>query len=210
MIKMRKIDYVYAILIAILSIVIFIVLGLYKKNISKTEQLIQMKDKTILTMETTSDMNCSEYTKYDFIDSKIAVYIELLCEELEVDDVPVFAILMKENPEFDINAINRNVNGTIDCGLFQLNDYYIWRDFEYRYWIDGVELDPFNWKHNCYLAIHHIQYLQKNLKVQDDVIMAYNCGINAVLNDNIPSSAKTYLANVKTNMKLLKNYKEKE
>ena len=155
-------------------------------------------------MESLSDTDNSVVTKYDFIDNKIAVYIELLCEELEVDDILVFAILMKENPEFNVDAINRNINGTVDCGLFQLNSRYIWSDFKDRYWkFDDVELNPFDWKHNCYLAIHHIQYLQKNLKIQDDVITAYNCGITAVMNNKIPNDAKIYLANVKTNIKLL-------
>ena len=117
----------------------------------------------------------------------------------------VIAILMKENPEFDPEATHKNENGTIDIGMFQLNDRYIWTTFKDAYWFDNIELDPFNWKHNTYLAVHHIDYLQKQLKVMDDVIMAYNCGIGAVMNGNIPDRTKAYYANVKLNMKLLKN-----
>jgi hypothetical protein len=171
--------------------------------------MLKTKDKIMLTMESAHDSDNEVKSKYDFIDNDMAIYIESLCEELDINPILVFGILIKENPQFDINATNKNANGTVDCGLFQLNDRYIWSDFKNRYWkFEDVELNPYNWKHNCYLAIHHIQYLQKNLKIQDEVIMAYNCGINAVINGKIPSDTKLYLTNVKTNMKLLEKIKE--
>ena len=143
--------------------------------------------------------------KYQFLKKEMSDYICALCTEMEIDSDLIVAILMKENPEFDPEATHKNDNGTIDVGMFQLNDKYIWTTFKDAYWFDNVELDPFNWKHNTYLAVHHIQYLQKQLKVMDDVIMAYNCGIGAVMSNNIPNRTKTYYANVKLNMKLLKN-----
>ena len=143
--------------------------------------------------------------KYQFLKKEMSDYICALCTEMEIDPDLIVAILMKENPEFDPEATHKNDNGTIDVGMFQLNDRYVWTTFKDTYWFDNVELDPFNWKHNTYLAVHHIQYLQKQLKVMDDVIMAYNCGIGAVMSNNIPNRTKTYYANVKLNMKLLKN-----
>lgn len=141
--------------------------------------------------------------KYQFLKKELSDYICGLCNEMEIDSNLIVAILMKENPEFDPEATHRNENGTIDVGMFQLNDRYVWTTFKDNYWFDNVELDPFNWKHNTYLAVHHIEYLQKQLKVMDDVIMAYNCGIGAVMNGNIPDRTKSYYANVKLNMKLL-------
>lgn len=143
--------------------------------------------------------------KYPFLKKEMSDYICALCTEMEIDSDLIVAILMKENPEFNPETTHKNDNGTIDVGMFQLNDRYIWTTFKEAYWFDNVELDPFNWKHNTYLAVHHIQYLQKQLKVIDDVIMAYNCGIGAVMNNNIPNRTITYYANVKLNMKLLKN-----
>lgn len=143
--------------------------------------------------------------RYQFLNKEMSDYICALCSEMEMDSDLIVAILMKENPEFDPEATHKNENGTIDIGMFQLNDRYIWTTFKDAYWFDNIELDPFNWKHNTYLAVHHIDYLQKQLKVMDDVIMAYNCGIGAVMNGNIPDRTRTYYANVKLNMKLLKN-----
>ena len=169
---------------------------------------IKRQEKAIVNIETAFDSNDYENieTKYDFMDKRKAVYIESLCKEVSVDSDLVFGHLMKENPTFDEFAINRdNVNGSVDVGLFQLNDYYLWTDFVPRYWIKGVDFNPFNWKHNAYIAVHHIAWLQKNLKVEDDIIMAYNCGLNAVLNDKIPTSTKeVYLVEVKNNINLLK------
>lgn len=144
--------------------------------------------------------------KYNFMPAEMSNYIVQLSEELKLDSDLVAAILMQENPTFDPEATNRNKNGTTDCGLFQLNDRYIWTDFVPDYWFDiDVEFNPYNWKHNTFLALHHIKYLLDKIKIVDDSIMAYNCGIGAVMNNNIPESTKIYLSRVKNNFNLLKN-----
>lgn len=143
--------------------------------------------------------------KYSFLNKALSDYICNLSAELGIDSDLVVAILMVENPEFNPEVIHRNENGTVDCGLFQLNDRYVWTTFKDNYWVENIELDPFNWKHNCFLALHHISYLQEKLKVTDEVIMAYNCGVGAVMNNNVPNSTRIYLCKVKNNMILLKN-----
>ena len=142
--------------------------------------------------------------KYKFIPAELSNYICDMCDELKMDSDLVVARLMVENPEFNPEATHRNENGTIDIGLWQLNDYYLWTSFKNRYWFDNIQLDPFNWKHNTYIALHHMKYLDDKFKVQDDAIMAYNCGEGNVMNGTIPASTKVYLAKVKNNLYLLK------
>lgn len=142
--------------------------------------------------------------KYPFLNSQLSRYICNLSEELGIDSDLVVAILMNENPEFNPDVIHRNENGTNDLGLFQLNDRYCYTTFVESYWDMDVEFNPYNWKHNAFIALHHIEYLQSRLKVQDDVIMAYNGGIGAVINNQIASSTYYYLARVKNNLRLLK------
>lgn len=72
-------------------------------------------------------------------------------------------------------------------------------------WQMDIEFNPFNWKHNAFLAMHHIEYLSSRLKIQDEIIMAYNCGEGAVMRNEIPESTKIYLSRVKNNLKLLNN-----
>ena len=112
------------------------------------------------------DFNCnetapSEETKYKFLGNEVSAYICELSSELDLDSDLVVAILMTENPEFNPDATHRNENGTIDVGMFQLNDYYLWSTFKKDYWFENIELNPFNWKHNTYVALHHIQFLQR-------------------------------------------------
>ena len=86
-----------------------------------------------------------------------------------------------------------------------MNDRYFWTTFKDSYWkFEDVEPDPFNWKHNTYIALHHIKYLQDKLKLTDDVIMAYNGGIGNVMNNTVKPSTFAYLHKVKNNMWLLK------
>lgn len=142
--------------------------------------------------------------KYKFIPAELSNYICDMCDELGLDSDLSVARLMVENPEFNPEATHRNENGTIDVGLWQLNDYYLWTSFKNRYWFDNIQLDPFNWKHNTYIALHHMKYLDEKFKVQDDSIMAYNCGEGNVMNGTIPASTRAYLAKVKNNLFLLK------
>ena len=193
---------VFKLMLELSVIVMLLEMGMLVKQ---RKMLKKTKKSFAVIEECLTDVTNDVFTKYDFIDKNIAVYIEQLSSSMELDSDLVMAILMKENPSYDVNATNVNSNGTVDVGLFQLNDFYLWYDFKDRYWkFDDVELNPLNWKHNCYIALHHIKWLEKNLKVQDDVIMAYNCGLNAVLNDRIPSSTKSYLISVNNNMRLLK------
>lgn len=143
--------------------------------------------------------------KYEFIPPEIANYIIQMCKELEVDADLAIAILMQENPKIDLDATNRNKNGTMDLGLWQLNDKYLYTTFSELFWqFEDVELNAFDWKHNTFIALHQIQWLQSRLKVFDDIVMAYNCGIGAVMNRTIPESTKVYLCRVKNNFSLLK------
>ena len=146
--------------------------------------------------------------RYKHIPRQYSDYICRLCEELDIDPDLAVAILMVENPEYNAEAISKpNLNGTLDLGLFQLNDYYVWTTFKDRYWFENIELNPFNWKHNTYIALHHIQYLQDKLKVEEDVIMAYNGGEGNVMNGTVKPSTKVYLAKVKNNLYLLRGEK---
>ena len=145
--------------------------------------------------------------RYPFLPKLLDMYICLMCDEIELDSDRAVAQLMVENSEFDPNAIHRNDNGTLDVGEFQLNDRYLWTTFIPRYWFDNVEFNPFNWKHNTYIALHHMKYLEDKLKIEDDAIMAYNCGEGNVMNGTIPDSTKVYLAKVKNNLYLLRGEK---
>lgn len=146
----------------------------------------------------------TENPKYTFLEPEISDYICALCDGLKLDSDLVVAHLLVENPEFNPDAIHKNDNGTVDIGLFQLNDRYIWTEFREKYWFDNVELDPFNWKHNTYVALHLMADLQKEFKVQDDAIMAYNGGRGAVMNGSIKPGTYDYLRKVQNNLFLLK------
>ncbi len=145
-----------------------------------------------------------ESSKYPFMAKEYSDYISKLADELKIDSDLVVSILMVENPEFNPDVTHRNNNGTNDLGFFQLNDRYCYSVFVKSYWDMDVEFNPYNWKHNTFIAMHHIEYLLRTLKIQNDAIMAYNCGINGVISNNIPASTRNYLARVQNNYKILK------
>jgi hypothetical protein len=143
--------------------------------------------------------------KYKFLPAELSDYIVRMCTELEIDPDLAVAILMQENPEINLDAIHRNENGTMDLGLWQLNDKYLYTTFANNFWkFEEVELNAFDWKHNTFVALHQIEWLQSRLKLFDDIVMGYNAGISAVMNRTIPDSTKIYLCRVKNNFNLLK------
>ena len=146
----------------------------------------------------------TENPKYTFLEPELSDYICALCDGLKLDSDLAVAHLMAENPEFNPATMHKNENGTIDVGMFQLNDKYLWTTFKNDYWFDNIELDPFNWKHNTYIALHLMADLHKDFKIQDDAIMAYNGGRGAVMNGTIKPGTYEYLKKVQNNLILLK------
>lgn len=188
------------IIILVLAVVCFCLIGVTMYFVGSKKVKTVAVDFSIPQEETTSEPH-----RYPFLNKPLSDYICGLSSELDINPDLIVAILMVENPDFDPEAINRrNANGTIDVGLFQLNDKYLWTTFKTNYWFDNIELDPFNWKHNAYIALHHIKYLQDKLKIEDDVILAYNGGEGAVMNGNVKPETYSYLSKVKLNLQLLR------
>jgi soluble lytic murein transglycosylase-like protein len=100
----------------------------------------------------------------------------------------VFSII-KRDSFFDPNAINtKNLNGTIDYGLMQLNS----RTFKHL-----TERELMNISSNVY---NGCELLEKLYKVYNGnlvkIIMAYNCGEPAVNKGQIPQITLNYLNDV--------------
>lgn len=166
--------------------------------------VLHNKHNTKLDFEITETQQ--EVQKYDFLSKELSDYIVALTQELEIDSDLCVAILLQENPTFNVEATHSNSNGTVDVGLWQLNDRYLWTTFQSSYWkFKDIELNPMNWKHSTFIAIQHIATLDKQLKIFDDVVCAYNCGAGAVMNNEVPGSTKEYLIRVTNNYRLLKN-----
>lgn len=125
------------------------------------------------------------------------------CDEVGVPVSVVYAILRQENPELNPLASHKNVNGTTDLGLFQLNDRYIDKEFVPNYW---DREDRFQWSdpfHSTYIAVRHIKWLY-DLFWQEPtqqskaygVALAYNCGYYAVVKGEVPAASVRYAVDV--------------
>lgn len=196
--KKRLITIIISSLILILIASTLLCLFSYKKGTETKVKIVHVDFNDV-------DISEDSVWTYKFLNQNVSNYIEDLSAELGLDPDLVVAHLMVENPKFDPEATHKNENGTFDCGLMQLNDRYIYTVFVPAYWdFKDVEFNPFNWKHNLFLSMHHIRYLNETLKVQDDAIAAYNAGKGRVLEGTLPYSTVLYVAAVKNNYKLLK------
>lgn len=191
-----------------ICLIILMVIGCFFIGYAVGKHFESIKMKKIVYVDFISEeieIEQENIHKYQFLPAELSDYIVRMCAELEIDSDLAVAILMQENPEINLDAIHRNENGTMDLGLWQLNDKYLYTTFANNFWkFENVELNAFDWKHNTFIALHQIEWLQSRLKIFDDVVMGYNAGIGAVMNSKIPDSTKIYLCRVKNNFNLLK------
>lgn len=146
-----------------------------------------------------------------FLNDEMAYYIMGLCQDFSVDSDFAIALLMKENPKLDFNSIGKpNNDGTIDVGLWQLNDRYLYSKdgFIEMFWPkDFPKFDAMNWKHNTYVAIKLIKDLQKTFgeNAYEKIAAAYNCGTRRVFEESIPYTTRTdYVPSVMNNLAVIR------
>lgn len=206
-VKDFMIDFCYILFICfIYSLVYSFVHPLVSKSVNDEKEIKEEKVYVYVNLETDKEIKKLP-VKYDFIPEEMAFFICDLCNQIDVDSDLVVSILNQENPEFDEKAVNVNTNGSEDLGLFQLNSRYLESDFIPYYWTFDIHFDVFNWKHNSFVAVRHIKKLVDSFENIDMAVAAYNCGLTAVKNDDIPVKSVIYKEKV---MEKYKNLKERE
>lgn len=104
----------------------------------------------------------------------ITPIIEKFSSKYSIEKELIAAIIQHES-SFEINAQSKNVNGTVDRGLMQLNsDTAPWLakeiGLEYK---EGIEFDP---EVNIEMGAFYLRHLTDILNDQDFIITAYNKG----------------------------------
>lgn len=133
-----------------------------------------------------------EIVKYEnpysfFLPNDYAQFIIKKAESFGVDPDLAVAILHTENPNLKDYAVSdMNENGTVDVGLWQLNDKSLYDEngFVDSYWVSDCkqkkdEFNAHNWKHSTLIAIKYIADCQKGVGKKSifNIAAAYNCGI---------------------------------
>lgn len=203
-VKDFMIDFCYILFICFLySLVYSFVHSFVSKSVNDEKETKEEKVYVYVNLEKDKEETKSTI-RYDFMPEEIELFIRDLCNQIEVDSDLVASILNQENPEFDEKAVNVNLNGSEDLGLFQLNSRYLESDFIPSYWSFDIHFDVFNWKHNAFIAINHIKHLLTTFNNPYLVISAYNCGAYAVENGSVPESTMYYRDKVMDKYKKLK------
>jgi soluble lytic murein transglycosylase-like protein len=113
----------------------------------------------------------------------------VILEYADKNDIPVslaFALAYTES-RYKTTAINRNVNGTIDRGLFQLNSASFPRLTEADFFDPAVSA-----KH----GLAHLKYCLTTGGNEISALAMYNAGGARVKNDNTPSKTLNYIADI--------------
>lgn len=166
--------------------------------------------KTVFLTDVSIDISESWVNPFPDIKDEISFYIIEICKPLKIEPEVVLAILLQENPMQDPYATNINSNGTVDCGLFQINSKYTIY-FAEKYWkfdVFNEEFDVFNWKKNAWVATHIINdYYSFFHKDIEKTAAAYNAGVSRVFNEQeLPAITLNYKKQVKSHYNNLKNH----
>jgi hypothetical protein len=103
------------------------------------------------------------------------------CVKYNVAITTAMAIAMVES-NFTPRATNRNTNGTVDRGLFQLNSFRNWKESRY-----------FDIEANSEEAISHMSNLKFRYNNDEmNMALAYNSGVGSVQFENVPASTYKY------------------
>lgn len=127
------------------------------------------------------------------VNDEYARYIIEICSSLKLDPNIVVAVLLQENTKQDPLAVNKNHDGSYDCGLFQLNSKNL-TIFSKAYWpFKEVAFDWTNWQHSTIIAVHLLNDLYKSF--DGDIakaVAAYNAGCGRVILGKIPKTTQDY------------------
>lgn len=145
-------------------------------------------NKSILNMDFQMNLN----------DEK-ADFIIRLSNKLNIDPNFCIAVLYKENTSLVEKAFNnKNKDGTVDVGMWQINSSNLRsmgsdnkKAFDIIYWPFDKAFEPFNWKHNTWIAIHHLADLYYQFGDYEKTYQAYNGGPTNVYNDKVSELAQS-------------------
>lgn len=112
-----------------------------------------------------------------------------ILEEAEKNDIPLslaFALAYTES-RYNVNAVNRNRNTSIDRGLFQLNN---------RSFPQLKEEDFFNPAISAKYGMSHLRYCMNVAGNEVAALAMYNAGTNKVRADNTPQITLNYVGKI--------------
>lgn len=114
----------------------------------------------------------------------LQLHLKAECKRYGVDVEEAVAIMITENPALDPELVHRNENGTVDTGLFQINDCH--KNEFYSMGFDNLK-DP---KQNISYGVYFLSTLDKYEGHQK--YMAYNMGeegMKKLVNRGVASTA---------------------
>ena len=112
-----------------------------------------------------------------------------ILEYADANDIPpslAFALAYTES-RYKPSAVNRNVNGTIDRGLFQLNSASFPRLTEAEFF------DP---KTSARYGLAHLKYCLSVAENEVAALAMYNAGVTRIKNDSTPRRTLNYISHI--------------
>lgn len=128
---------------------------------------------------------------------------QAILSEADNNEIPLslaFALAHTES-NYNINAINRNTNATVDRGLFQLNSNSFPSLSEADFY------DPFV---SSKYGMAHLKFCLNTAGNEVSALAMYNAGTGRVRSNKTPQSTLNYIGNIMTYQKMLEQLFEEQ
>ena len=123
--------------------------------------------------------------------------------QADVNDIPLslaFALAHTES-SYNVKAINRNVNNSIDRGLFQLNS---------NSFPGLTESEFYDAEKSAYYGLSHLKFCLGNAGNEVSALAMYNAGTNRVRSNKTPLSTLNYIGKILAYQKMLEQLFEEQ
>jgi len=118
------------------------------------------------------------------------------CDKFNIPPALAFALCWEES-RFNPNAINRkNRNGSVDRGLFQLNN----QSFPYLDILSFYDINT-----NAHYGVGHLRYCMNSSGSEISALAMYNAGMGRVKSTGAPENTLNYTSRILDNRRRLEN-----
>jgi len=129
--------------------------------------------------------------------------IEEQADKYEIPTDIAYALVAAES-NYELYAVNKNSDNTVDEGLLQLNSSN--REFfTKQFWKETYEYNPFNPQHATDIGFAYLKDLYNYFKSWEKALAAYNCGSSRVSKNTIPISTKQHVKKILTYAALIRD-----
>ena len=123
--------------------------------------------------------------------------IHVMAEKYGIPETLMVALVNQETPDWNVDDISKNANGSIDMGLWKFNSLCLtW--FRAKFGL----IDPFDYANATESAARYLVWLKNRTGSWEGAVAAWNCGLTRYKTGSIPITTQRHVNAIMTEARL--------